>query len=400
MNWNLSLQAKYAFEKVNILPIPETDEDWDIHMEDAKEEGMDLQASLAAELNECKEQLLQVLPTRFHPYVHDGTLNTPQLPKHVREDYLNWMQGEERKFEAVLEAAHGNKEKTLAFLPTSVQEVYEQSLHDAVIERIERDDDLLKITLNTASGFTNKAIIELTFSGILAEHSEEPIEVGQWYIYDEMIKTRNGFALRVIFESPETEWTIEAKEITADYLYRPKAYHDVAEEEDVKFNTFLEQLNPEFNYIFITPNFKSIIKGFTKEVPYLELEDGELGIENGEVYALYSGEKISIAPSLDDCISFIYTNVYEDPYAQFHEPLPADELESAALGEDMELHTRAWNTMYENPHEFADIINRVLMKVSFSEENEMIASVLVNHFKECGVLTDETLHKYQQFVEE
>ncbi|MBZ5752625.1 DUF4085 family protein [Metabacillus rhizolycopersici] len=392
--WNLTMQAKKAFEHANILPIQESDHDWKIALEDAKEEGVDLYSQLKEELNECKERLLQILPERFKQYVHDGTLNSPELPKQVREDYLLWIRAAEETFEAVLDASFENKQKALAFLPEPVQEVYEQSLHDAEIERIERSPSTLKITLNTLGGFSTKSIVELFFTDIFIEESHLPLQVGQWYIYDELIKTENGFALHVIFDCPETEWTIEAKQINANYYYRPKAYDDFAEDKEFELQAYIEKLNPDFTYTSITPNFKSEIKTFTNEAPYMTLQEGELLVESGELHAILAGKQIKLADCLNDCLHFIFTDEYEDPYAQFSEPVPADEIEEVALSEDLELQVRAWNTMYANPHEFVDIINRVLMRLNVTEDNEMMASVYINHFNEYRILTEETLSKH------
>ncbi len=86
--WNLTTQAKEAFLKHNLLPIPETDSDWESTLREAKEEGEDLPARLKEELEDIKAELLTVLPSRFVPYLENGTLNQPSLPKSVREDYL------------------------------------------------------------------------------------------------------------------------------------------------------------------------------------------------------------------------------------------------------------------------------------------------------------------------
>jgi hypothetical protein len=397
--WNLTMQAKRSFEHANILPIQKSDHDWKNALEDAKEDGVDLYAQLKEELNECKEHLLQILPERFKQYVHDGTLNLPELPKQVRQDYLLWIRTAEETFEAVLDASFENKQKALAFLPESVQEVYEQSLHDAEIERIERSHGTLKITLNTLGGFSTKSIVELLFTNIFIEKSHLPLQVGQWYIYDELIKTEKGFALRVIFDCPETEWTIEAKQINANYYYRPKAYDDFAGDEEAELQTYVEKLNPEFTYTFVTPKFKSEIKAFTNEAPYITLQEGELLVESDELHVILASKQIKLADCLKDCIHFVFTDEYEDPYAQFSEPVPSDEIEEAALSEDLELQVRAWNTLYANPSEFVDIINRVLMRLNVTEENEMMASVYINHFNEFSILTEEALSKHRNLLQ-
>ncbi len=92
-----------------------------------------------------KEELLTVLPSRFIPFVEDGTLNQPTLPKSVREDYLQWMRECDKEFEAILAGAYENTKSTISYLSENVQEVFNDSLHDSIIERIERENGNLHI---------------------------------------------------------------------------------------------------------------------------------------------------------------------------------------------------------------------------------------------------------------
>lgn len=94
--WNISIEAKKAFSKCTALPIHETDEDWEITLREAKEEGEDINTTLKAELEKAKAELLQVLPSRFILFLENGTLNQPVLPKDVRNDYLQWVRKQEQ----------------------------------------------------------------------------------------------------------------------------------------------------------------------------------------------------------------------------------------------------------------------------------------------------------------
>ncbi len=98
-------------------------------------------------------------------------------------------------------------------------------------------------------------------------------------------------------------------------------------------------------------------------------------------------------------ITFIYTDVYEDPYAHFNEPVPLEEIEAAAMSDELELQVRAWNTMYSSPEELADIINRVLSKMELTEENEMMLSVYTNHFYKKEILTAAVIEKFRVLIE-
>ena len=57
----------------------------------------------------------------------------------------------------------------MTYLPTAVQDVFAESLHDSTIERIERDADMLQLYINTDGGFSSKTLIHLIFKGVIAE---------------------------------------------------------------------------------------------------------------------------------------------------------------------------------------------------------------------------------------
>ncbi|RKJ07721.1 DUF4085 family protein, partial [Butyricicoccus sp. 1XD8-22] len=173
---------------------------------------------------------LTVLPSRFIPFVEDGTLNQPTLPKSVREDYLQWMRECDKEFEEILATAYENTKSTIPYLSENVQEVFNDSLHDSIIERIERENQNLHIFLNAEGGFTNKTIIHFIFKDVLREESDEPLQIGQWFIYNELKKTDKGFAFRVLLDCPDSEWTIEAQNIDASYYYRPVNYAKLRDE--------------------------------------------------------------------------------------------------------------------------------------------------------------------------
>ncbi|WP_332646541.1 DUF4085 family protein [Lysinibacillus sp. 54212] len=390
--WHLTLQEKRAFEQAHVLSIPETDQEWESDLANAMEEGIDLLAERKEDLDDVRGRLLASIPERFYPYVLDGTFNTPQLPQTVREDYINWVNEQTSVFEAVLDAAHESKQGALPYLSHGAREVYEQSLHDAQIVGIKRLNNQLTLHLDTKGGFSTKSVVILSFTGIISEIGS--IEVGQYYIYDEIIKTDAGIALRVIFDCPEVEWTIEAKDLDAMFYYPPKTYYDFSGTED--FAGYAASLNIEHPHFLITPNIQSRIVDIREDAPYLVLESGTL---EQRVDGIYIGEEL-IAESFDRCISFVHTSIYEDPYAYFSEPVPMDELEAAALSEILELQVRAWNTMYANPQGCKTIINRVLMRLRPTEDNEMMLYVYVRHFEKEGVLKEETRTKYWDIINE
>ncbi|MGM8215982.1 DUF4085 family protein [Bacillaceae bacterium W0354] len=396
--WNISKEAKDKFLKYNLLPIQESDHDWEISLKEAKEEGEDLITRLNEELEEVKEELLHVLPSRFIPYVENGTLNQPTLPKTVREDYLQWMKEADKEFEQVLSAAHENTVETLAYLPTTVQEVFAESLHDSMIERIERDKDTLHLYVNTDGGFSSKSLIHFIFKGVKSEDTDEPIQVGQWLIYDELQKTDDGFAFRVLFECPESQWTITMQELKAEYFFRPKEYTRLKDEEkldDMSITEYISMLNSEYRYWFITPHIKCVIETLSENI---KIENGTIEFKSHSMIVTVGKEHFSYDLNEYNPIQFIYTDIYEDPYAHFSEPIPIDELQEAALSDDLDLQVRAWNTLYTNPIKLADLINEVLLKMEITEENEMMLSVYASHFNNHDILKDEVVEKFRLLI--
>lgn len=397
--WNLSKEVKEKFRKCNLLPIPESDKDWEYALREAKEEGEDLIGRLKEELEEVKEELLQVLPNRFIPNAENGTLNQPALAEAVRVDYLQWNRESNREFERILDAAYEHTKEAVTYLSAPVQEVFAESLHDATIHRIERVGDNLHLYINTDGGFSTKSYIHFIFQKITLENADEPLQVGQCLVYDELQKTEKGFAFRVLFECPETEWTIEMEKIDATYYYRPVDYAKLRDEgqiENTTFTDYVEKLNPNHRYWLITPDLICTIKNISERT--ILLENGQFEIGQRDLVVSVDNQSFTYDFDEFNPIYFIYTDVYEDPYAQFSIPVPTENLEEAILGEDLELQVRAWNTMYANPKELDLIINRILWKLEIREENELMISVFVSHFYQEGILTDKVIDKYRHFI--
>ncbi|MEY9972559.1 hypothetical protein ABH966_002934 [Lysinibacillus sp. RC46] len=88
--WHLSLREKRMYENAMKLFIYESDEEWTDYLAYAKENDIDPFKGKKQELDVIRDSLMNYLPLRFHTYVLDRTLNTPNVPKHVREDFLGW----------------------------------------------------------------------------------------------------------------------------------------------------------------------------------------------------------------------------------------------------------------------------------------------------------------------
>ncbi|MFB7157159.1 MULTISPECIES: DUF4085 family protein [unclassified Lysinibacillus] len=390
--WHLTLQEKKAYENAMKLFIYESDEEWTQSLAYAKENDIDLYKEKKQELDEVRDSLMNDLPLRFHTYVLDGTLNTPDVPKHVREDFLGWRNEQEQLFENILDAAYEEKQRTLAYMKPKEREVFEQSLHDATIVSIRRNATQVELTFDMAGGFTAKSIISLTFNNIISEVGQ--VEPEQFYIYDELRKTANGMALRVVFDCPEVEWTIEAEDLDAEFYYRPKTYSDFAE--NGNFSMYVQTLQLEHGLTFITPQLKKRVVGIQQHAPFLILENSYLYENDQGVFV----DTIRVADKLDDCIHFLHTDTYEDPYAHFSEPVSIQDLEEAALGTDLELKVRAWNTMYANPVQLAEKINHILMLMNPAQEDDVMQNVFIRHFNNEGILSTELQAKFKDILAE
>lgn len=372
--WHLTIEEKRKFERTSLLPIQESDDDWDIVIREAEEEGRNLDEELSAELQEIREELLTFLPQRFHPYIYNRTINTPLLAKDVRNDYIEWMHGQQRIFEMILEQAGQGREEVMPILTKNAQEIFQDSLHDGVIANIERSGNDVAIMLNMESGFTPKAMIVLRFINVWNEEGSP--EIGSWYIYDELRKVNGRVALRVIFDCPEIQWTIECETIEAAYYFRPASYFE--REEGIGLQDYIESLNSSYRYAFISDSI----------LPW------DLKMPSEKADGLYI-EEVKVAETAAECIERIYCDTYEDPYAVFSIPLPVEELEEAALGDDVERRVRAFNTLYDTPSSNKEIINRIFHKIIIHEENEMMVSIMVNHFKKIGILDEKNTKKFQ-----
>ncbi len=396
--WNLTKQAKEHFQSIHILPFIESDDEWACVVAEAKSEGVDLQKQLIGELEEVKPELLTTLPKQFIPFVEAGTLNQPTLPKTIREDYLNWVREETSKFEDILDAAQKETQHAMTSLPPSVQEIFHYSLHDSRIDRLDREGDNLHLWINTDGGFTPHSYILLTFQDIVDEEIDVALQEGHWFIYYELQRQNEHYAFRVLFESPDSEWTITMKQLKGEYYFHPKEYTLLKDEGNLSktsLQDLLVRLNRDYSYWFITPDFIhsiNLIEGGKIVGLDIQVKEGQFIVTIGSTSYTYS---------LSDYhpIQFIHTNVYEDPYANQNEPLSFAEVEDAVLSDDLELQARAWNTMYTFPLELKDIINSVLGNVVQTEENGMLLSVYVNHFYREGILTSDNIERFYSTLE-
>lgn len=394
--WNITLEAKEIFERSNLLPIHETDDEWEIVLREAKEEGEDIFQELRTELDEIKEELYQIVPKRFHPYIENGTLNQPSLPVSVREDYLSWIQERDEAFEQILTLASEQTEKAVEQLSENVQEVFKDSLHDSQIKKIDRNADSIKLVLDSG-GFSKMERMYLQFYGVSDETSNEPLTAEERIVYYEMQQVNDDYYFRILTD--ELEWTVAFTDLTAYFYFRPAIYTQLDMEDKLAELTpseYIQQLNPKQNYWLITPEFEQKIIFLNGK---LAIERGKLEI-NEEFLKIIDSEKEYIYPSEEyQLAELIYTDVYENPEEFLEEMLPADEIIPAIFGENTQLQIQAWNTMYTDPLAYKEEINQVLDKIQLTEENEMLLLIYIEHFKEYSILKSSILTKFKTLLE-
>lgn len=377
--WHITQAARAKMEQAQLFIMRETDEEWE-GADDPEHE-----AYRAQFFEDNKEQLLRTVPAQFHPAIVDGSLNRRDIAPAIRTAFLDWQQEQREMFYALQEQAYKNREHALSFMPTHVQDVFLDSLHDFRVEQAVYTDDSLRIDFDTSGGFSAKSFVSVTLKGIVAE--EERIAAGDYYIYDELMKTERGIAWRVLLND-DKQWTIEAREWDAQFYFAPKTKGDFRGSDD--FEGYVGTLELAHGLHVITPHMQTKITSLT---PFCT-EAGALSVQGG----VYIGEE-RVADTLGDCIALIHSEVYEDPYAHFSEPVAVEDLEVYALGADLECKVRAWNTMYENPQQFAEIINKILLQLDREKEDEMLQFAYVNHFSKAGILTQAVQERFRDFFE-
>lgn len=289
-----------------------------------------------------------------------------------------------QEFEELLDRAYENKLAAIEFMPEQVQQVFLESFHDFRVISASYEADSLRIAFDTSDGFSAKSYVEITLDGIISEQGS--VTQGDWYTFDELQKTEKGIAWRVLFGN-DCEWTIEAQHWSARFYFYPKHYVDYRESGD--FFGYVKTLQIEQGLHWVSP-------ALTSEITSLEpfcLAAGALTVREG----VFIGN-VRVADSLEECVGFIHSELYEDPEAMFAEPVAIKDLKSFALGTDLERKVRAWNTMYANPHALQDMINEILLALQLEQEDEMLQHAYVNYFVKEGILAEAVKNKFKHLL--
>ena len=301
----------------------------------------------------------QWIPERFHTAIDAGTLHSSKQ----WADYLHWCEQEIASHQLACEQIYKNRLMIATKFEQAAAEVFNDSLHDGEIVHVSRVADSVTLFLDMRGGFTSKAMIQLTF--------KEPVESGELardYVYDELIETEQGYALRVLSGHPYEEWTITFTDVVAKFVFRPKAYSEREQYTDIV--KYIDDLTPTLKYFIVD-------KHDFVEIDRKQIEQRADGIYSREMW---------LGATTEQVIGRIYCDTYEDAYAHFSEMVPVEELEAAALSDDPVLRVRAFNTMFEFDREAASVVNRVLSVIEVEEHEAMFMRVIAEHFDKQGLL--------------
>lgn len=302
----------------------------------------------------------QWIPARFHEAIDLGDLHS----RAQWADYLKWCEAVIAAHQTQREAVYKNRLLIAAKFEERAGEVFNDSLHDGEIVHVVRTGDEVTLSLDMRGGFTSKAMIQLTFKGAV-----ETGELARDYVYDELVETASGYALRVLSGHPYEQWTIAFREVEATFVFRPKAYAE--RERYTEFAHYVQDLTPT---IVIVENHNFVA------VDVQNIEQRDDGFYSGTTW---------LGNTTEHVIDRIYCDTYEDPYAHFSEMVPLEELEEAALSEDPILRVRAFNTMFEIDQQAAPVVNRVLRVIQLEEHEEMFMQVIAEHFDKLGLLDQD-----------
>lgn len=311
-----------------------------------------------------------VLPQKFQPEISERTLFQNAI---LMEGFEKWCNMTIEQFTTNSKVVHQKREAIVDRLHPSAQTVFSQSFHDGKILSAEQQGNNFILLLDMSGGFTVESIIQLVFHDVeTAGHLEG------FYVYDELIKIEDRYALRVLssFGSPYAEWTICFKDVTAKYLYRPAVYIEPGEV--ATWEDYVIALNLNDKYFIV------------KDREFVEIHLATLSqTDNG----IFAGE-VLLGDTFEEAKERIYCATYEDPYAHLSEPIPIDELLCAIFDVEQNIRVRAFNTIYALGEDAAYIVNAALRKVDKSTDDNLYFGIIASHFDQLGCLEDDVKLKW------
>ncbi|WP_042478810.1 DUF4085 family protein [Bacillus ndiopicus] len=313
---------------------------------------------------------IAVVPQNFQAGIIKQTLFKNEA---LMDQFEEWCNNTIEQFTTNRNAIFAKRETIVERFNSTAQTIFSQSLHDGEILNAEQQGTKFTLLLNMSGGFTAQSIVQLVFHDVQIEG-----ELDGYYVYDELVETEDGFALRVLssFGSPYMEWTVYFKDITANYLYRPAVYSELGE--IATWEDYVAALNLNDKY-YIVQNMNFV------EIDLSSLSQTADGIFAGEVL---------LGGTFEEAREQIYCATYEDPYAHFSEPIPMNELQDAMFDLDQTMRVRAFNTAFALGEEVASIVNEVLRKANVHSEENMYFSIMATHFEKLGCLADDVKKKW------
>jgi hypothetical protein len=310
------------------------------------------------------------LPVKFFEAIKNKTLFDNEI---LMNEFEAWCKSQIESYNRAGKAIYEKRSDIAQKFDESAWPLFERSFHDGeILYADQRGEDFI-LFMDMRGGFTVESIIELTFH---QAHLEGNVEGD--YVYDELVETEDGFALRILssYGSPYVEGTIYFENVSANGLFRPVVY---VEPGDVKtWPQFVEALNPEDNY-FVVNDYEII------PIDLASLKQTSDGIFAGELY---------LGQDYEQAKERIYCATYEDPYAHFREPVPKHELLGAIFSGDQTLSVRAFNTVFALGEEVAEIVNKALRQAEVGSDDGMYFSVMAHHFQNLHCLEEELKDKW------
>ncbi|WP_019914187.1 DUF4085 family protein [Paenibacillus sp. HW567] len=208
--------TKEWYEEMQItsfLLFPETKKDWEENIAWHISEGLNFEELRRVELEYRKNDLLKFLPEPFHPYIHDGTLNSQFPSEELRTMAEQWQNEYDKRMSIIRDEYSRYYLSIKDSLSENVVQFYQKSLHDAKVISVETpSEDIFIMTLDCSGGYHYHTNVQITFTGV--KNLQPPdLNVGSYWLYDEIYLTEAGFELHVLFDSPLMEFTIAADNV-------------------------------------------------------------------------------------------------------------------------------------------------------------------------------------------
>lgn len=310
------------------------------------------------------------LPDKFLEAIKNKTLFDDEM---LMNEFEKWCKSQIESYNRAGKAIYEKRSGIVKKFDESAWNLFEQSFHDGKILYADQCGKDFILFMDMSGGFTVESIIKLTFHNA---HLDGNVE--GYYVYDELIETEEGFALRILSSHgfPYVEGTIYFENVSAIGLFRPVVY---TEPGDVtSWHQFVEALNQQDQY-YVVEDYKIIA------IDLASLKQTNDGIFAGELY---------LGKDYEQAKERIYCATYEDPYAHFSEPVPKHELLGAIFSGDQTLSVRAFNTIFALGEEVADIVNEALLRAKVGSDDGIYFSVMANHFYNLHCLEEELKDKW------